>query len=260
MWKKINKHIPNICLMLFTFMGFRSNVVAQNEDSTKLVNNFRTVVSVTNNGISLVPTFSLGKPAVIFDASFGRRLTFDPLIRYSLEGKPWSFIFWWRYKLIKPGKFQFTVGVHPSVLFRTVEETVNEVSTEFIRARQYLVGELYPYYMLTNNISIGLYYNYSRGLAKDDTRNTNFLTFRTAISNIRLFKGLSLSVVPQAYYLKMDNRDGFYVTSAITLSMENFPLSISSVVNKTIKSEIISDDFVWNISLNYTIYKKFVNL
>jgi len=38
--------------------------------------------------------FTLGKPAAIFDLSVGNeRLAFEPQFRFSLEGKPWSFIF-----------------------------------------------------------------------------------------------------------------------------------------------------------------------
>ncbi len=246
-------------IIVFSFLGSFDLVFSQNNDSTKRVNNFKIVTSVTNNGISLIPTFSLGKPAIIFDASMGQRLTFDPLIRYSLEGKPWSFIFWWRYKLLKPGKFQFTIGAHPSVLFKTINGTVNGVPTEIMRARQYVVGELYPYYILSKNINFGVYYNYSRGLAADDIRNTNFLTLRMGISNIVIFKDMYLSFVPQVYYLKMDSRDGFYITSAFMLSKKNFPFSISSVINRTLETEIVSDNFVWNISLNYTISQKIVN-
>lgn len=247
-------------LSLFISLFLSGIVLSQNSDSTRLANNFKTVVSVTNNGMSLIPTFSLEKPAIIFDASYGRRLTFDPLIRYSLEGKPWSFIFWWRYKLIKSGKFQFTIGAHPSVLFKTVNGTINGTSTEIMRARQYFVGELYPYYLLAKNVSMGVYYNYSRGLAKDDVKNTNFITLRTSISNIRLFEDLSLTFVPQVYYLKMDDRDGFYITSAFTFARNNFPVSISSVLNKKIESEIMSADFVWNVSLNYTFSEQLIRL
>jgi hypothetical protein len=231
---------------------------SQSSDSTLKVNNFKTVVSVTNNGISLIPTFSLGEPAIIFDASIGRRITFDPMIRYSLEGQPWSFILWWRYKLLKPGKFQMTVGGHPSVLFRTQTETVEGVQSEILVARRYLVAELFPYYMITKNISVGFYYNYSRGLGDNNIRNTNFLTARAGFSNVKLTEKLFINITPQFYYLKMDDLDGFYFTTAMTFAHRNLPFSVSSVINKTINSEIVSKDFVWNLTLNYTFSKGYV--
>jgi aryl-alcohol dehydrogenase-like predicted oxidoreductase len=45
---------------------------------------------VTNNGISLVQTFSLGKPAAIVTLSIGKgKLSFEPDLRFSLKEKPW---------------------------------------------------------------------------------------------------------------------------------------------------------------------------
>lgn len=50
-------------------------------------------VSVTNNGISIVPALSLDKPATIFNLSVGNRFRFEPEFRFSMEGEPWSFLF-----------------------------------------------------------------------------------------------------------------------------------------------------------------------
>ena len=61
----------------------------QKADSTKNIFHFAGGVTVTNKGISLVPTFTLGKPAAIFDPSTGKRkLYFEPQLRFALEGKP----------------------------------------------------------------------------------------------------------------------------------------------------------------------------
>jgi len=41
--------------------------------------------------------------------------------------------------------------------------------------------------------------------------------------------------------------------------MEDFPISIESVINKEIDADILgSKDFVWNISLIYSFGKKYV--
>ena len=53
--------------------------------------------SVTNNGISLIPSFSLGDPAAIFLGKFARkRFSVEPDIRFSLQGRPWTLLFWFR--------------------------------------------------------------------------------------------------------------------------------------------------------------------
>jgi len=68
-------------LLLVVFLLLAHFSFSQNTDSIKVVSHFGGAVTVTNNGISFVPTFSLGKPAVIFDLSMGRRLSFEPQFR-----------------------------------------------------------------------------------------------------------------------------------------------------------------------------------
>ena len=56
---------------------------AQKPDSSKPAFHFGGAALVTNNGISLIPTFSLGKPAVIFDIYMAKRkLSFEPEFRF----------------------------------------------------------------------------------------------------------------------------------------------------------------------------------
>jgi post-segregation antitoxin (ccd killing protein) len=65
--------------------------------------------------------------------------------------------------------------------------------------------------------------------------------------------------VPQIYYLKMDESDGFYFTSSLTLARRNFPITVSALINKTIQTEIsASKDFVWNASLIYSFNNRYV--
>jgi len=76
-----NSHETGILATLLFLMVsiFTHDASAQEGDSTKTINHFGGAVTVTNNGISLLPTFSLGKPAVMFDMSAGnRKLSFEP--------------------------------------------------------------------------------------------------------------------------------------------------------------------------------------
>jgi hypothetical protein len=64
---------------------------SQKTDSTKRISYFSGSASVTNNGISIVPSFSLGKPAAIFNLSLTKkRFSVEQDLRFSLAGKPWS--------------------------------------------------------------------------------------------------------------------------------------------------------------------------
>jgi hypothetical protein len=249
------------CAIAFLLLNLSNCSYSQNTDSTKHIYNFGSNVMVTNNGISFIPTFSLGKPAVIFDMSVGRKLSFEPQFRFALEGKPWSFLFWWRYKLIKSHKVFVGLGAHPALSFKTITVTTTEGTQDIIRAQRYLAGELSPNYFITKNISVGMYYLYSRCLEEESIRNTNFLTLNANFSNIPLAGKFYMKFAPQLYYLKMDNQDGFYFTSALTLANRRVPISISTIVNKVIQTEITtSKDFVWNINLIYTFKKSYVKI
>ena len=91
------------------------------EENRRFLDDFRGLASITHNGISLVPSFSLGDPALLFDLKFTKgRVSFEPDMRFALEGKPWSMLFWFRYKAIQNKKFSLRVGAHPALNFRTV--------------------------------------------------------------------------------------------------------------------------------------------
>lgn len=243
-----------LLVLLLSFTGF-----AQSKDSANSITHFSGSVSVTNNGISLVPTFSLGKPATIFLLSVGKgRLSFEPDMRFALEGKPWSFLFWWRYKAVNSGKFKLTVGAHPALNFRTYRLPVNGDSANVIITRRFLAGELAPNYLLSKKVSIGLYYLFSLGFDVNTPKYGHFITVNSNISNIPLPGNLQLRLTPQFYYLKQDKRDGFYFTSSFTVSKKNFPFAVSSIINKTISGNILgSKDFVWNLSLIYSFNKNY---
>lgn len=241
-------------LALFSF--------SQTIDSTREISHFSSAVSVTNNGISLIPTFSLGKPAAIFNMSVGKRKwSFEPELRFALEGKPWSFIFWWRYKLLTTKKFRVNVGAHPALNFKTETIAVNGDPKDVIVTQRYLAGELSPNYLLSKNLSVGMYYLHGRGMEEDAPRAVHFLTLNSNFSNVKLTEQFFLRFTPQFYYLKLDRQDGFYFTSTLTLAKRNFPLSLQSIINKTIQTNIGgSKNFVWNATLIYFFNKEYVEL
>ncbi len=252
----------NKVLLLFVLSLFAQGSFSQTTDSLKKISHFSGTASVTNNGISIVPTFSLDKPAAIFILSAGKnRFSFDPDLRFSLSGKPWTFLFWVRYKMVTREKFQMNAGTHLGLNHRRTVLPINGDSSELNIVRRYLAGELYPRVLLTKNVSVGIYYLYSHGLDKGTIGNTHFITFNTNFSNIKLTDQFFIRFNPQFYYLKLDKEDGLFVTATLTLAKKNFPFSVSSIANKRIESDITgSKNLVWNVSLNYSFDKKFVKI
>lgn len=256
----MRKYLFKRPLLFFVFLNLSHFAFSQKKDSTKVVNYFGGAVTVTTKGISTIPNFTLGKPAVIFDLSMGKRkLYFEPQCRFSLAGKPWTFLFWWRYKLLKTDKLQINLGAHPAIAFRTRSVITDGVSNETIFAERYLAGELSQNYFLARNIGIGMYYLYSRGLEKNITRNTHFISLRTNFSNIKLSDNYFMRFNPQVYYLKQDENDGFYFNSTLILARRNFPVSVSSLINNPVHTSLQGGkNFLWNVSLIYTFNKEYV--
>lgn len=105
-------------LLVIGFIFFANLSFSQITDSTKRIGHFSGSIGITNNGISFIPTFSLGEPAAIFIFSVGkRRLSFEPDIRFTLDARRGGMAFWWRYKLLRKNKFKVNAGAHPALNF-----------------------------------------------------------------------------------------------------------------------------------------------
>ena len=248
-------------VLFFTLLHFAFSAFSQEKDSTKHILNFRGAISITNNGFSLVPTFSLGEPAVatFFNISGKGRLSFEPEFRYSMKFKPWSLVFIWRYKLVRKEKFQLTLGTHlPALNFVSGKATLGGVEQDVTRVRRFFpVVEMMPSYKISENFSLGLFYLFSIGLEKELTKRNHFVSLQPNFNHIPLSKRYYLRFNPQFYYLKLDERDGFYAAGALTLARQDFPFSISGMMNRAIDSDIPAKDFDWNVSLNYSFGRNY---
>ncbi len=250
----------NILLPLFLFICIASAAFAQQNDSTKVVAHISGNAAVTNNGISLIPNFSLEQPAAIFNMSLEKgRFSFDPEFTFSLEeGRPWYQLFWLRYKLVNKGKFRLGAGTHLGLNFVRKDQPPGSDPERLIVTERYLVGELVSTYTISKNVSVGLYYIVSRGYDIGKTKPTHFLTLNASFTNLKLSKRLFLNITPQVYYLDLFGNGGnYYATSSFTLGLTGSPFTLSSIINKAIKTDIAdSKDFIWNLTLNYSFGKR----
>jgi len=230
-------------------------------DTTKQPLRLGVAVLLTNNGISLIPSFSLGDPAVMFAFFAGKkRFSFEPEFRFSLKGKPWTFLFWFRYRLIATDKFRLGVGIHPSFNFRTIVTPINGDSTEIIQARRFLTGEIAPNYFITKNTSVGVYYLGGRGYDYSTAYWTDFITINANFSNIKLANKVYMRFIPQIYYLRQDELEGYYWTASLGIAHSKFPVSILFIANQSIKTTIPTKNFLWSVSVIYSFNKVYVPL
>ena len=91
---------------------------AQQKDSVLVTSSFSGSLGVTNNGISIIPTFSLNAPAINVLLSVKKnKLSFEPDIRLTFDGKKGGMIFWFRYRPLQGKKFNLQLGAHPAYNF-----------------------------------------------------------------------------------------------------------------------------------------------
>jgi hypothetical protein len=237
-----------------------SQVYAQKEaDSTKATTTFSGSVTATNNGFSIVPTFSLNSPAAIINLSWRRKkISFEPDIRLVPDGSKGGMVFWLRYRLIENKKFSLRVGAHPAFSYIRRTVTDNGVSTEITEMLRFAAFEVVPNYQITPNWSVGAMYLQGHGLQSHGPQNTHVLFLNTGITNINLGGDFRFHFIPIVYFLKVDNSVGKYFTATAILSNKKLPVSIQGTINQTISSNIAGNqDFMWNVGLTYSFSKEF---
>jgi hypothetical protein len=240
-------------VLLLALLYYSAVVFAQGTDTIK--KNVSGAVTATSNGISLVPAFTLDKPAAIFDLAVRKnRFSFEPEWAFDFTAKPWYFVFWLRYKLIETSKFNMGVGFHPGFVFTPTNFVINGVDNEYLKTSRYFVEELAPTYAISDKFGIGIciYYQHSQGF-NSVLRQSHFVGLNCNFSYINLGNKFYMRTIPEVYYLKNDKNDGVYFTSAFAFGKKNLPFSISSVINAKLRSTIPGQDFLWNVSLTYAL-------
>ena len=156
-------------------------------------------------------------------------------------------------------KLKVTLHTNYSLSYKTINSyTSSGIPQEIIRTTRYLVGAVAPSYQLNRYIGIGMYLFYNRGIEKFITRNTYMISFRP-VTNIPVTKNIVARISPEIYHLTMDDNDGVFLNASFSVSKKNFPLAVSGLINKPLKSDIPSEyDLLWNVGLSYTFNKQYI--
>lgn len=244
----------------FLILVFSFNVAsAQTADSTQNTTNFSGSVGITNNGFSIIPSFSLNSPAVIASMSWRKkRFSFDPDIRLVPNATKGGVLLWLRYRLIENKKFTLRVGVHPAV--NLVRKTIveNGVSRDMTEMLRFGAFEVVPSYQIKKNFGVSAVYLQGHGLQKFGPQFTNVLFLNTAITNIGLSESLKFHLFSSVFFLQTDGYRGDYLTLTGVLAHKKLPFSVQSTINQTLKANLPNNkDFMWNVALNYNFNKTY---
>ncbi|AFK04161.1 hypothetical protein Emtol_3028 [Emticicia oligotrophica DSM 17448] len=208
-------------------------------------------IQLTNNGISPVPAFALGKPALMTSFSIRKgNFSFSPAFNYGIDGKPWVSNSWLRVQF-PSNKFTFRTGLNWSLFFKRTSITENAQTFEVQRANKYLEFEGAVSYKVAENASIQALCWYTKGMDIDAVKYGYFYSLSASINKIRINKDLKLTLRPNLFFI--DNSipfNGLFVSGIAIWSFKNLPISISMQAVKPLITKPQSD-FNWNIGLNF---------
>jgi hypothetical protein len=241
--------IKTFCLVLF----FHSSVVnaSENSDSTRSKLKAGATFTLNSNGISSVPAFSLGKPALIAAVSVGKGwFSYEPTLGYSLDGHPWFIDNWLKVKIINRPGFELRTGMNVSSYCG--KYTVPE--GEFLRVERYFTYEIAGTFRFARNTSLLAQYWNDRG-QEDWSIKGHFVNAILERTDMALGKHVLFSATLQLFYINYtENNDGLFVAPRVAFSVRNFPVFIFSQVVQAITSNIEPyPGFNINVGIGYTL-------
>ncbi len=253
------KHsITSISLSLI-FVFTLQSATAQTLDSTQTPVTFSGSVGITNNGFSIIPSFSLNSPAFISQLSWKKKkFSFEPDVRLVPTGNKGGLLLWLRYKVIENKKFGLRLGIHPAINLIRREDTENGVTKEITEMLRFGAFEVVPSFQINKNIGVSAVYLEGHAFQKWGPQLTNVLFLNTAFTNLGLSKNLRLNLFPTIFFLKTDGYRGDYFTFTAVLGHKKSPFTLSSTINQTLKANLPGNkNFMWNVGLNYNFRKTY---
>lgn len=240
------KQVKKLTSVIIFVFGISANTNAQTYTGN---------VGITNNGFSIIPTFSFNSPAITTQMSWKKNnFSIEPDIRLAPDLTKGSMLLWFRYMPIQKGKFSLRTGLHPAINWFPKNIIENDKPSELYQLRRFLAWELAPNFKINKNLNIGIYYLQGNGLQENGVRTSHFVNLYLGVSNINLNDQLRLSLTPAVYYLNVDKKAGTYFTANGAISHKKSPFSLQSTINQTLQTSIAGGkDFLWNIALVYKI-------
>jgi hypothetical protein len=237
---------------LFTVLFLNvSFLLFSQTDSTKQAWHVNGFIMVTNNGISPVPAFSLGKPALMTTLYVKKGgFTFSPEFNYGSDGKPWTVNQWFRYQWTK-GKIIYRTGINHSLFFGRETLLKGNTNVLFAKLNQYIAIESGLTYKLSDKNSISLTYWRSYGLDYGSVKTGNFVSLSSTFSKIPFSKSLFLQLRPNLFYIyNQVPFEGLFVSAIASMSHKKYPFSLFVQGVQPIWSQPSAKQN-WNYGLNY---------
>ncbi len=210
---------------------------------------FAASVNFNSNGIASIPAFSLGKPAIIASLSITKgRFSYDPVLAYGLNMKPWFIDSWLHYKIIRKPAFELRTGFNFSNFF-----TQQDYSGEMItKSERYFAGEIAGFFKITSYNTLSLMYWSDNGM-EPGSISGHYVSLMDEISNVPVGNAFLFGAALQIFYINYDgNNDGFFTSPRVSMGLNKIAVSVFFQASQVISSNIEPDPgFNWNVGVNY---------
>ena len=233
-------------LFIFTF-SYSEEKADSTESKLKTVASF----SLNSNGIAPVPAFSLDEPAVMAAISLSiGRFSYEPMLAYGLDLKPWIIDNWIRYKIVNRPEFEIRTGVDVSMFFNEYELSEEET---ILKGQLYIAWELAAVYKFSPLSNITMAYWNDRG-QDEGTIKGHFISLSVERSGISVGRNFIFAGYLQLFYINYTgNSDGFFVSPKLSTSVRKIPLTLFFQAIQAIDSNIEPfPGFKWNLGLTFT--------
>ena len=236
-----------ICLM------FQAQRIVAQKDSTRYKPELSGVITLTSNGISQIPAYSLDKPAIsAFFYLKLKRFSYEPDINYGIDGRPWGMGNSFMYLVADKKKLKFKSGLALGLAFSYPEVLQGGEMIKINKSERYLIAKFIPSYLISNKTTLSINYWNAHNLEQKSINSINFLSAVLSILNVSVSQRIYCSIFPQIFYLNVDGEDGIFFSPTAAFGIKNFPLYLSSQVNATLYTNMGSDPgFKWNVAINY---------
>jgi hypothetical protein len=238
--------------LLLVFIGlFNTFLLAEKPDSLKPKLDAGVTFSLNSNGIASIPAFSLNAPAMMASVYFVKgRFSYEPLLAYGLDGKPWFIDNWLHYKPIVRSKYDLRVGFNLSTFcskYELPEGSIHE-------AQRYFAFELTQTCKFTSRSFLSLAYWNDRG-QEPGAISGHFLSLTGERNEIPVGKNVLLAANIMLFYINYTGEnDGLFVSPKITSSVRNIPFTLFFQATQTIHTNVEPyPEFKWNVGISYTL-------
>jgi hypothetical protein len=236
-----------VLLIFISFVSLSQESVDKPDSKLKAGCTF----SINTNGISSIPSFSLGDPALIAAPTLTLgRFNYEPVLAYDLDIQPWFIDNWFRFKIINRPKFEFRTGLNFSMYFSDYKLPDDTV----LQGQRYWAAEFTAIYKPSARSFIsGAYWN-DRG-QDEGTITGHYLALMGERSEIGIGKTFLLAVNLHLFYINYTGpNDGLFISPKLTASLKNLPFSLYLHCIQAITSNISPfPGFSWNLGFAYTI-------